>query len=222
MSHESELRVAICDAGRRLYDRNLVAATDGNVSARLDDSRILCTASGVALGELRPDDLVIANARGEKVEGQGKVSSEICTHLAAYEERPDVFAVIHAHPPNAVALTLAGLSMEEFVLPELVVAVGAVPTAEYATPGTKEGAAVIRGLIRECDALMLDRHGALTVGASIIDAYRLMEKVEHAAESILAAHLLGKVSSLDSGQLTRILQARADYGVKGKFFRPRS
>ena len=220
MTSESDLREAICEAGRRMYARNLVAATDGNLSARIGEDRFLCTRSGVALGDMQPADLVIADANGGKLEGDGKVSSEFFTHLAAYEERPDVSAVVHAHPPKAVALTLAGFSMEEYTLPELVVALGGVPTAPYATPGSKEGAEVVRDLIRDCDALLLDRHGALTVGESVVDAYRKMEKIEHSAESLLAAHLLGRVRTLDEGEMERLLKARADYGVRGKLFMP--
>lgn len=220
MTSESDLREEICQAGRRMYARNLVAATDGNLSVRMGEGRFLCTRSGVALGDMRPDDLVIADAGGEKLEGDGKVSSEFFTHLAAYGERPDIFAVVHAHPPKAVALTLAGLSMEEYALPELVVALGGVPTTLYATPGTKEGASVVRDLIGDCDALLLDRHGALTVGESVVDAYRKMEKIEHAAESLFAAHLLGRVRTMDEGEIERLLKSRADYGVRGKLFMP--
>ncbi len=220
MTSESDLREEICEAGRRMYARNLIAATDGNLSARIGEDRYLCTRSGVGLGDMQASDLVIADAAGEKLEGDGKVSSEFFTHLAAYEERPDVSAVVHAHPPKAVALTLAGLSMEEFALPELVVSLGGVPTTAYATPGTKEGGEVIRELIRRCDALLLDRHGALTVGNSVFDAYLKMEKVEHAAESLFAAHLLGRVRMMDEGEIERLLKSRAAYGVTGKHFRP--
>lgn len=221
MNSESELRDTICDIGRRMYARNLVAATDGNVSAKIDDDRYLCTRSGCSVGHMQRSDIVIANARGEKLEGDGKVSSEFFTHLAAYEERPDISAIVHAHPPKAVAFTLAGLSMEEYVLPELVVALGGVPTANYATPGTPEGAGVVRELIRECDALLLDRHGALTVGESVLEAYYRMEKIEHAAETLLSARVFGEVSPLDRGQLERLFKAREAYGFGGKVFRGR-
>ena len=193
MNSESDLREAICDAGRRMYARNLVAATDGNLSARMGEDRYLCTRSGLPLGDMHAADILIADGSGRKVEGEGKVSSEFFTHLAAYKERPDISVVVHAHPPKAVALTLAGLSMEDYALPELVVALGAVPTADYATPGSHEGAEAIRVLIRDCDALLLDRHGALTVGDTVLDTYHKMEKIEHSAESLLAAYLLGKV-----------------------------
>ena len=222
MNSEQELREAICKAGRSLYNRNLVAATDGNLSARIGEGRYLCTPSGCSLGEMQPADIVIADAAGAKLEGRGKVSSEFFTHLAAYEERPDIAAVVHAHPPNAVALTLAAISMEPYILPELVFAVGGVPTARYATPGTQEGAEVIRDLIRECDALLLDRHGALTVGDGVVDAYRRMEKIEHSAQSLIAARSLGTVQTLDEDQMDRILEARAEYGVNGKFFRAKN
>ena len=219
MNSESDFREAICDAGRRMYARNLVAATDGNLSARIGKDRYLCTRSGVALGDMHAADILIADGNGNKLEGDGKLSSEFSTHLAAYEERPDISVVVHAHPPKAVALTLAGFSMEDYALPELVVALGGVPTAAYATPGTKEGAEAVRELIRDCDALLLDRHGAPTVGDSVLDAYHKMEKIEHSAESLLAAHLLGKVQTLDNDQMERLLKARAEYGVRGKFFK---
>ena len=212
----------MCDAGRRMYARNLVAATDGNLSAKLDDDRFLCTPSGCSVGHMKPSDIVIANGRGEKLEGEQKVSSEFFTHLAAYEERPDISAIAHAHPPNAVAFTLAGLSMEEYLLPELVAALGGVPTADYATPGTKEGAEVVRELIRDCDALLLDRHGALTVGKSVIEAYYRLEKIEHAAETIIRARMIGEIAPLDASQLERLFKAGEAYGSGGKVFRGRN
>lgn len=219
MSAEHATREAICEVGRRMYQKNLVSASDGNISARLGDDRYLCTPSGVSKGYMKPEDMVIADGGGEKVSGDGRVSSEFFTHLAAYEEREDVHAVVHAHPPKAVGLTLAGVTLKDFVLPEVVFALGGIPTTEYATPGTKEGAEVVRPLIRECDALLLDRHGALTVGPDVMDAYFKMEKIEHAAESILTAHLLGKIQTLTPEQVEKLFAARGDYGLKGKVFR---
>ena len=219
--NEIALRDTICRAARRLYDRNLVAATDGNISARLDEDRFLCTPSGSSLATLEPEDLVIANSRAEKIAGNGKVTSEFFTHLAAYEERHDVLAVVHAHPPRAVALTLAGISLAEPLLPEVVGSVGGIPTAEYATPATQEGAAAIRNLIRECDAVLLDRHGAVTVGRSVWDALHKMEKVEHAAETVAWAHLLGAPPHLSGDQLARLHRVREAYGASGRWFDPR-
>lgn len=208
---ETELREAICEVGRRLHAKNLIAATDGNISIRLSEDRFLCTPSGVSKGNLQPDDLLVADAHGKKISGRGRVSTEIFTHLAAYEERNDISAVVHAHPPKAVALTLAGISMEEEVLPEVVYALGAIPTAPYATPGTPEGAEAIRDLIRRNDALLMDRHGALTVGPDVFAAYYTMEKLEHAAGIILDAMLLGGPRKLSDDELQRIYKARRAY-----------
>lgn len=220
MSQQSELRNAICEVGRRLYNRNLVAATDGNISARLSTGRYLCTPSGSQTGFLNPQDLVIVDDSGAKIEGAGAVSSEFLTHLAAYQIRPEINAVVHAHPPKAVALTLAGISMAEYILPEVVYSLGAIPTARYATPGTAEGAEVIRELIAQCDALLLDRHGALTVGFDVMDAYLKMEKIEHGAQTIFAARRLGKVRPLKDEEVERLIRAREAHGATGKVYEP--
>jgi L-fuculose-phosphate aldolase len=209
--HESALREAVCDAGRRLHARNLVAATDGNISVRLPGGLFLVTPSGVSKADLEPDALVVADAAGTRVSGGGRVSSEFLTHLAAYEERPDIQAVVHAHPPCAVALTLAGRDLRTPLLPELVMGLGPVPTAPYATPGTPEGAASVRGVIRHADAVLMDRHGSLAVGHSVLDAYFKTEKLEHAAETLFRAFLLGDPRPLNADELARIDAARAAY-----------
>jgi L-fuculose-phosphate aldolase len=147
------------------------------------------------------------------------VTSEFLTHLAAYEERPDIQAVCHAHPPKAVAFTLAGLSLARCVLPEVVMSIGGIPAAPYATPGTPEGNNAVRGLIQQCDALLLDRHGALTVGVDLFDAYYKLEKVEHAAETVFAAHQLGELRTLDASEVERLSGARSAYGAKGRAYR---
>lgn len=218
MSTELDLRKTICDIGRRMWEKNFVAATDGNISVRLDGHRYLCTPSGVSKATMHPRDLIIADADGNRLEGEGRVTSEFLTHLAAYEERPDVQAVVHAHPPKAIGFTLAGISLADCVLPEVVYSIGGVPTTRYATPATEEGSEVIRDLIRNCDAVMLDRHGAVTVGADLIDAYFKMEKIEHAADSLLTAHLLGRVRTLEPEEIEKLYRVREDYGVTGKAF----
>lgn len=222
MESQEELRKLICEIGRRMYAKNLISATDGNISVRLGDGEYLVTRSGVAKGFMQVEDLVIANGAGEKLSGTGKVSSEFFTHLAAYEERPDIQSVVHAHPPKVIGLTLAGHSLTELLLPEVVFAVGGIPTTEYATPGSKEGGMVIRELIRGCDAVLLVRHGAVTVGDDLMDAYFKMEKIEHAAESILTAKLFGSVEELTSEQMRKLLAVREDYGLKGKLYLPES
>ena len=219
MVTELDVRKAICEVGRRMYAKNLVAASDGNISVRLSADRYLCTPSGVSKGFMKPGELIIADGNAKKIAGEGKVTSEFFTHLAAYEERPDINAVVHAHPPTAIGFTLAGLSLSDCVLPEVVASVGGIPTTAYATPASKEGAEVIRPLIRQCDALMLDRHGAITVGRDVFDAYFKMEKIEHAAETMLVAHTLGNVQTLDREQVAKLYTIREEYGATGKAFR---
>jgi len=218
VSTELDLRKTICDIGRRMWEKNFVAATDGNISVRLDDHRYLCTPSGVSKATMDPRDLLISDSKGNCLEGDGRVTTEFFTHLACYEERPDVHAVVHAHPPKAIGFTLAGISLADCVLPEVVYSIGGVPTTRYATPATGEGSEVIRELIRHCDALMLDRHGAVTIGVSLIDAYFKMEKIEHAADSLLTAHLLGRVRTLGAEEIEKLYRVREDYGVTGKAF----
>ncbi len=215
MMTELDIRKAICEAGKRLYLKNLVAATDGNISVRIGPDRYLCTPSGVSKYDMAPHHILIADGRGKRISGEGKVTSEFFTHLAAYEERADVRAVVHAHPPKAVGFSLAGVSMAECVLPEVVYTIGGIPTSTYATPATKEGGESIRELIRKCDALVMDRHGAITVGVDVYDALFKMEKIEHAADTLLVAHLLGKIRTLDSEQIIKLQGIRKSYGVSG-------
>ncbi|MCP4642613.1 MAG: class II aldolase/adducin family protein [bacterium] len=220
MSDEYELREAICRVGRRMWEKGMVAATDGNISVRLGPDRFLCTPSGMSKTDMTPADMVVADSQANRLKGDRKVTSEFYTHLAAYEERDDIGAVVHAHPPKATALTLAGISMVESLLPEVVYTVGAIPTTDYATPGTREGASVVREWIRKCDAVLLDRHGALTVGADLDDAYLKMEKVEHAAEVVLTARMLGDVRALDGAEIEKLKELHDTYGVTGRVFWP--
>ncbi|HOE65527.1 MAG TPA: class II aldolase/adducin family protein [Candidatus Hydrogenedentes bacterium] len=215
---ELELRKAICDVGRRMYTKNLVAATDGNISIKIGPDRFLVTPSGVCKGDMAPNDILLTDSRGVKISGAGKVTSEFFTHLAAYEERSDITAVVHAHPPKAIGFSVAGVSLAECVLPEVVMSIGGVPTTDYATPGSKEGYNVIRDLIRQCDALMLDRHGAVTVGVTVYDAYFKLEKIEHAAETLFIARMLGEVRTLSRDEVEKLAESRKAYGASGKAY----
>lgn len=196
---EHALRQRIVAIGKLMHQKNFVAAGDGNISARLDRERLLVTPSGFSKGFLDPEQLLIVDLNGEKlapVFGQGrdlKPSSEIRLHLECYRQRADIGAVIHAHPPNAIACTLAGISLAKCVLPEVVYDLGTIPTAPYATPASAEGAQAIRELIARYDAVMLDRHGSVTVGAEVWEAYMRLERLEHSAQVTLAAQqALGK------------------------------
>ncbi len=216
MDHiEQELRQQIIAVGKLLHQKGYVAATDGNISARWGEDKVLVTPSGVSKGLMSPGDLLVTDLEGRLLDeaGGGKPSSEFPLHLQAYRQRPDVRAVVHAHPPVAIACSIAGLSLEPCVIPEVVVMLGSIPTAPYATPGTPEGAEVIRELILTRDALLLDHHGVVAVGSSPMDAYLKLEKVEHAAQIILAARQLGRVTPLKPEQVEKLIDIRRRHGL---------
>ncbi len=213
MKSESEHRQEMVAVGRRMYQRGYVAATDGNISVRLDGERLLLTPSGVCLGEMSPEDLVIVDREGRPVDAAQRPSSELPMHLEVYGQRPDVSAVIHAHPPLATAFTVAGISLAQCVIPEVVLTMGTIPTTQYATPSTEQGREQVRELIRCYDALILDRHGTLTIGPDLINAYRRLEKVEHAAQVTLAARQLGNIRTLPPEEVRRLEAMRAQMGL---------
>lgn len=210
MKPEHELRRDIVLICRRLSERGFIAATDGNVSARVagpaGQGRILITPAGLHKGFIREDDLVLCDMAGRLIRGRRRPSSEMLMHLKAYELRADVGAVVHAHPPLATAFTIAKVSLARCVLPEVVVTMGTIPTTAYATPSTAEGPEVIKDLIGDHDALVLDRHGTLTVGADVFEAYGKLEKIEHTAKATLTARLLGNLTLLSESELERLAQ----------------
>ncbi|NOX58146.1 MAG: class II aldolase/adducin family protein [Planctomycetes bacterium] len=210
---EWQLRQEMVSIGKRIDDRRLVAATDGNISARLHGGRILMTPSGIALGSLRPQDLVIIDHAGRLLSGTLKKSSEFRLHLMIYEERRDVVAVVHAHPPIANAFTFAGVPLDPCIVPEVVATLGSIPTTDYGTPATDEGANVARTLIANHDAIMLQRHGSVTVGPTLLSAYQKLEKLEHTAEVLLAAHQLGGPKKLSKDEILKLARLREDLGI---------
>jgi L-fuculose-phosphate aldolase len=209
---EHELRQEMVRIGRLMWERGYVAAADGNLSARLDNERLLVTATGHSKGFLSVNDLVILDLEGEPVasyRGRGqRPSSEILMHLEVYRQRPDVAAIVHAHPPVATAFSIAGVSLARCVLPEVIVTLGSIPTAEYATPGTTEIPQSIREAIKDHDALILAHHGSLTVGETLWEAYLRLEKVEHTAQITLVAHQLGQVRTLSPQAVEQLVQKR--------------
>ncbi len=202
--------VAVC---RALYERQLLAALDGNVSAK-QDNYILTTPSGVSKGFLQSEDLVLVEPAGQVVAGTGRPTSELLLHLEIYRQRPEAGAVIHAHPPVATACTIAGLSLAEPILPEVVLTLGAIPTAPYATTGTPAMAAAIRDLVPFYDAILLEQHGALTVGRDLWDAYYKMEKVEHAAWTVWLARQLGQVRPLPPAEVAKLTALGIEKGYR--------
>lgn len=207
MGTEEKLRQRLVQICRMLHQKNLIAAMDGNVSVKFGDG-LLTTPSGVNKGFLEEGQLLRVDWHGRVVAGGGQPTSELAMHLAVYRLRPEVEAVIHAHPPVATAFSIAGISLEDFVLPEVVMTLGVIPTAAYATPTTEEVPAAIADLIRSHDALILERHGALTVGRDLLDAYNKMEKLEHAALIIFTALQLGRVRRLPPREVEKLIHLK--------------
>jgi L-fuculose-phosphate aldolase len=208
--HEATARQELVAVCQRLYDKDLIAAGDGNVSMKLDAERVLVTPSGFHKGFLRPEDLIITDLHGKRLKGLHRPSSEFLMHEACYAERPDIGAVVHAHPPISVALSLAGLSasLSDCVLSETCLLLGPILTVPYSTPTTQEVPEVLRPYLRQANALILDRHGALTLGRTLDEAWHRMEAMEHAAKIIHAAHAVGRVAPLPAAEVNK-LQALA-------------
>ena len=211
------LRAEIVRVGRWMHEREFVDGASGNISARLSPDRILATPSGLAKGFLQPEQLIVVDMRGERIFAPGeppglRPTSELLMHLEAYRRRPDVQAVVHAHPVTAVALSIAGISLAECVVPEAVVVLGLVPTTAYATPSSEENQRAISEVIADHDAVVLQYHGTLTVGRDLMEAYLRLETLEHTARIIALSKLLGGAPPLPPEQVAKLIQARKEWG----------
>jgi L-fuculose-phosphate aldolase len=210
---ESELRREMVEVCRALYQRQLLAAMDGNLSVRSGE-HLLTTPSGVNKGFIREEDIIRVDLSGQVLAGTGKPTTELLLHLEVYQVRPEAGAVIHAHPPIATAFTIAGVSLAEGIMPEVVLTLGAIPTAPYATTGTPEMAAAVRDLLPYYDAILLEQHGALTVGENLWEAYNRMEKVEHAAWTVWLARQLGGARTLPPEEVAKLTQLGISKGYR--------
>ena len=221
MPAEHKLREEICRIGALMYQKGMVDGTAGNISARLDgEDRFLLTPSGLATGFLQPQHLIIVNLAGERIDeptaanAHLRPTSESAMHLECYRQRPDVQGVVHAHPPTAIALTLAGVDFQQCLIPEMVVLLGLVPTAPYSTPSSEENRAAITALIREHDAIMLSNHGSLTVAKSLWDAYLMLETLEHSAIIIQRALQLSRdLVAIPPEQIGKLVAYREQFGL---------
>ncbi|MDX1521575.1 MAG: class II aldolase/adducin family protein [Anaerolineae bacterium] len=216
---EQELREEIVLVGKLLYEKGLIVATDGNISARLDDTTILITPSGLCKGLMTPDQLITIDLDGRKVGPTTPTneslipSSETAMHLEAFKQRPDVMAVVHAHPPHAIALSIVDISLADCMLPEAIVFLGLTPTTPYATPSSEENAAAIRKVITGHDALVLQRHGSLTVGSSPLNAFYRTETLEQIARITYMLNQLGGGQPLPPHQVDKLIQTRRKLGL---------
>jgi L-fuculose-phosphate aldolase len=213
MQPEEQLRDGIVEVGRRLHQRAYVASNDGNISVRLAGDYILTTPKGVSKGFMTPDMMVTTDLEGNKVAGARDASSELPMHLAVYRSRPDVQAVVHAHPPVATGFAVAGIPLDRAVLAEVVTTLGSIPIADYGTPSTDELADAVRKYITAHDGLLLANHGALTVAGDLFAAYYRMETIEHFARISVVARLLGRERLLSREEVMRLQELRGMYGI---------
>jgi len=213
---EAELREEIVEIGRLCWTKGWVASNDGNLSVRLDPQRILCTPTSISKGRMRPDDLIIVDPEGKKTAGARERTSEINMHLAIYRLRPDIQGVVHCHPPMGTGFAAAGRSLDQAILPEVIVALGCVPLAAYGLPGTDELLKPMLPLIPHYDAILLGNHGVTCYGTDIWKAYYLMETVEHSARITLVAELLGGPKLLPREEVDKLFDARARYGIASR------
>src|SRR5688572_23783105 len=210
---EEQLRADLVEAGRRMYARGYVASNDGNISARLDEKRLMTTPKSVSKGFMTPDMMVIVDYEGNKLGGDRDASSELPMHLEIYRTRPDVNGVVHAHPPLATGFAVAGIPLTRAVLAEVITTLGSIPIAEYGTPSTPELPDAVRKYIKAHDGMLLANHGAVTCGPDVMAAYYKMETIEHFAKISLVARLLGGENLISRGEVERLQGLRGMYGI---------
>ena len=216
MKNKSELAKIMLDIGKRVYHNGWVASNDGNFSAVLDNNRVLVTPTRTNKADMTEDMLTVVDFQGQLIEGHCKPSSEIPMHLKIYEWRPDVRAVVHAHPPYATAFAVAGIALDRPILPEAVLEFGRVPIAPYATPGTEELALSLMTILQDHDVFLLKNHGVVAVGEDLMTAYYKMESLELLCKVIHLAKGLGSIDEIPADKVDELYALRTKYGVKGR------
>jgi L-fuculose-phosphate aldolase len=205
---EHESRLEILHFGKMLHDRGLIAATDGNISVRLNHASILTTPTCICKGMMSDEDLLVVDMHGRKIGGFRDVTSELTMHLTIYRMRPDVNAVVHAHPPTATGFAACGLALDQALISEVLLSLGDVPLAHYATPGTSELSSALEPFIPDHDAVLMANHGVVTYGSDLMTAYMNMETVEHFAKIALVVKQLGCERPLPAEQVTKLQEMR--------------
>jgi L-fuculose-phosphate aldolase len=206
--YEIRLRTELIRVNRILAERGLIRSSDGNISVRLNRNFLLITPSGVYKSAMSPEDLIVIDMHGKVDTAKSGLlpTSETLMHLEVYRQRPDVDAVIHAHPPFSTALTIAGKSFPVEYIPEALIALGDVPTATYSTPGTQGLADSIHDLIPSHDCILLSHHGSLTVGRSLEEALIAVERMEHVAYTVWISKAFGSPIPLPLAELENLRQ----------------
>jgi len=206
------LKQEICDVGARLYQRGLVAGSDGNLSVRLTDEHVLCTPSGLCKGTMQPDDLCLVDLQGDQLAGRRPRSSEVLLHLQVMKARPDVQAVVHSHPPHATAFAIVGKPLPRAVSAEAEIVLGEVPIAPYATPGTTALAESVLPFVHQSNVCLLANHGVVTYAASLEQAWYYTEALESYCHTLHLAQQLGQPRSLSDAQCAQLQETRERAG----------
>ena len=218
MLNEYEIKKEMCEIGKRVYNRGMVAANDGNFSVKLNDNEFLCTPTGVSKGFMTPEYICKVDAQGKVIQANKgfRPSSEIKMHMRVYKERPDVKAVVHAHPLYATSFAIAGIPLTQPIMPEAVISLGCVPIAEYGTPSTEEIPDAVSKYLQYFDAVLLENHGALAYSDSLLNAYYKMESLEFYARLLYQSKMLGGPKELTPSQVERLYELRRKMGMTGK------
>lgn len=218
MVNEYEIKKQICDIGKRIYDHGMVASNDGNISVKISENEFLCTPTGVSKGFMTPEYICKVDKDGKVISANPgfKPSSEIKMHMRVYKERPDVNAVVHAHPLYATSFAIAGIPLTQPIMPEAVIALGCVPIADYGTPSTEEIPDAVEKYLQHFDAVLLANHGALSFSDSLLSAYHKMESVEFYAQLLYQSKMLGGPKELSKAQVKRLYEIRKAFGLPGK------
>jgi L-fuculose-phosphate aldolase len=218
MTNEWEQKKMIIEIGRRIWQRGYVAANDGNITVRLNDKEILTTPTGVSKGFMTQDMIIKLDMDGKILTPNSnyRPSSEVKMHLEVYQQREDIKAVIHTHPPHCTSFAVAGIPLDKCVLPEAVITLGAVPIAPYGTPSTKEIPDSIKPHIQNSDAVLLANHGALTLGVDLLTAYHRTETLEHTAYITFLSIQLGNVNMIPGPEVDKLMSLRDRLNIPGR------
>ncbi|HEX9919314.1 MAG TPA: class II aldolase/adducin family protein [Pyrinomonadaceae bacterium] len=208
---EKTARREIVRVGQLLYERSYVVSSDGNVSVRLDDGRILATPTQTNKGRMTEDSLALTDIEGQPLNDR-KASSELAMHLLIYRERPEIKAVCHAHPPHGSAFAVAGLAIDQPILSEVILTLGCVPLAEYGTPSTDELTNAMLPLVKHHNALLMANHGAVAYGEDVWQAFDRLETLEHTAKIAILARALGGASNLSPDAIEKLIHVREKAG----------
>ena len=218
MTNEWELKKLFIEIGKRIWTRGYVAANDGNMTVRLNDKELLTTPTGISKGFMTTDMIIKVDYEGNVISGNPKYrpSSEVKMHIDVYNERPDIHAVVHSHPPYATSFAVAGIPLDKCVLPEAIIVIGAVPIAKYGLPSTDELPDNIRPHIQTSDVILLENHGALALGTDLLAAYHRMETLEHTANIVWKSIQLGNMNVLSEVERDRLMTLRDKFNLPGR------